>query len=76
MLEIVYAENSEQFYLIQKLNSYFEIKISIFYNASIINKNIKKLLTFMFMFIFQYSKKKKKNIDKVLDLGELEYCRN
>ena len=43
MLEIVYAENSEQFlrenseqfYLMQKLNSYFEIKISIFYNASI-----------------------------------------
>ena len=60
MLEIVYAENSEQFlwenseqfYLMQKSNSYFEIKISIFYNASIyINKNIKKLLIFMFMFI-------------------------
>ena len=38
MLEIVYAENneqflwenSEQFYLMLKLNSYFEIKISIF----------------------------------------------
>ena len=62
MLEIVYAENSEQFlwenseqfYLIQKSNSYFEIKITIFYNASIyINKNIKKLLIFMFMFIYQ-----------------------
>ena len=43
MLEIVYAENSEQFlwknseqfYLMKKLNSYFEIKIYIFYNASI-----------------------------------------
>ena len=35
MLEIVYVENSEQVYLMQKLNSYFEIKISIFYNASI-----------------------------------------
>ena len=35
MLEIVYVENSEQFYLMQKLNSYFEIQISIFYNASI-----------------------------------------
>ena len=43
MLEIVYAENneyfswenSEQFLLMQKLNSYFEIKISIFHNAFI-----------------------------------------
>ena len=29
------VENNEQFQLMQKLNSYFEIKISIFYNASI-----------------------------------------
>ena len=43
IVEIFYTKNSEQFLrenyeqfqLMQKLNSYFEIKISIFYNASI-----------------------------------------